>query len=174
MRKAAESATVDFNMRLKQAAADSVAELEAQDFAHREALSAAYNEAAEERASLEGTVHALEERWRSRGSRPEDLDRINELEALVEEKDAIVQQTKAEMAFFKRELLNREENFNKRFGAAPNVGVMQVLKAKDKFKAGKGSNGSIKRPPMGGAAQQQAGPGPGPVFPGLGLSGGRM
>ena len=27
-----------------------------------------------------------------------------------------------------RELLNREENFNKRFGASPNVGVMQVIK----------------------------------------------
>ena len=33
-----------------------------------------------------------------------------------------------EMIYFKRELLNREENFNKRFGASPNVGVMQVVK----------------------------------------------
>jgi hypothetical protein len=109
--------------------------------------------------------------------------RIEALEAAVAEKAALVQQTKAEMAFFKRELLNREENFNKRFGAAPNVGVMQVLKAKDKFKAGKGGNGSMSgsmngsagkaRPPMVGAAQQQAGPGPA-VFPGLGIGGGRM
>lgn len=31
-----------------------------------------------------------------------------------------------EMAFFKRELLNREENYNKKFNANPVVGVMQV------------------------------------------------
>lgn len=30
------------------------------------------------------------------------------------------------MAFFKRELLNREENYNKKFNANPVVGVMQV------------------------------------------------
>merc|ERR1711908_98618 len=30
------------------------------------------------------------------------------------------------MGYFKRELLNREENFNLRFNRTPNVGVMQV------------------------------------------------
>ena len=39
---------------------------------------------------------------------------------------------KKEMAYFKNELLNREENFNKKFGASPNVGVMNVLPQKKK------------------------------------------
>lgn len=34
------------------------------------------------------------------------------------------------MKFFKLELLNREENFNKMFNRTPNVGVMQVVKPK--------------------------------------------
>ena len=38
---------------------------------------------------------------------------------------------KEEVAFFKRELLNREENYNKKFNANPVVGVMQVLRAAD-------------------------------------------
>ena len=35
--------------------------------------------------------------------------------------------TPDEMAYFKRELINREENFNSKFNAKPNVGVMNVL-----------------------------------------------
>lgn len=31
-----------------------------------------------------------------------------------------------ELKYFKLELLNREENFNKMFGRSPTVGVMQV------------------------------------------------
>jgi len=54
-----------------------------------------------------------------------------------------VQRTKEEMAFFKRELLNREENFNKRFGSSPNVGVMQVIKPKDNVGGSKGKRGGM-------------------------------
>ena len=41
---------------------------------------------------------------------------------------------KDEMMYFKRELLNREENYNSKFNSKPNVGVMQVLKSKDDAK----------------------------------------
>ena len=36
------------------------------------------------------------------------------------------------MAYFKNELLNREANFNKKLGASPNVGGMNVLPQKTK------------------------------------------
>lgn len=42
------------------------------------------------------------------------------------EKEGLVSRVNKEMAFFKRELLNREENYNKKFNANPVVGVMQV------------------------------------------------
>jgi hypothetical protein len=32
------------------------------------------------------------------------------------------------MMYFKREMLNREENFNSKFGRQPNVGVMNPIK----------------------------------------------
>ena len=54
------------------------------------------------------------------------------------EKDELVARTKEEMIYFKRELLNREENFNSKFSRQPTVGVMQVIKPKEEKEAGKG------------------------------------
>ena len=48
------------------------------------------------------------------------------------EKDDLVARTREEMIYFKRELLNREENFNSKFNRQPNVGVMQVIKPREK------------------------------------------
>ena len=47
------------------------------------------------------------------------------------DKDHLVKKTKDEMMYFKREMLNREENYNQKFGVTPNIGVMQVIKSKD-------------------------------------------
>jgi hypothetical protein len=47
------------------------------------------------------------------------------------EKDELVAKTKDEMMYFKREMLNREDNYNSKFNAKPVVGVMQVIKNKD-------------------------------------------
>jgi len=58
------------------------------------------------------------------------------------EKDHLVQKTKEEMMYFKREMLNREESYNQKFNARPNVGVMQVLKSKDPPDSKKGNNRS--------------------------------
>ncbi|DAZ98963.1 TPA: hypothetical protein N0F65_000495 [Lagenidium giganteum] len=78
--------------------------------------------------ALKRTVGEWEVKYAQRDSRPEDLARIADLERLVLEKEALVRQTLDEMAFFKRELLNREEMYNKTFARTPNVGVLQVLK----------------------------------------------
>ena len=52
-----------------------------------------------------------------------------------------IKRVKEEMRYFKLELLNREENFNQKFGASPNVGVMQVIKPKNKNAKNKGGRG---------------------------------
>jgi len=85
----------------------------------------------QQRAELEKQLEESEERYRNRPSRPEDLERIRILDEEMVTKDALVKKTREEMIYFKRELLNREENFNQRFGASPNVGVMQVVKNKN-------------------------------------------
>jgi hypothetical protein len=80
---------------------------------------------------LQTQYQILETRYKNRESRPEDLARIAQLEREMVEKDELVAKTKEEMIYFKRELLNREENFNQKFGRSPNVGVMQVIKQKE-------------------------------------------
>jgi hypothetical protein len=74
---------------------------------------------------------ALEKRYLNRESREEDLARIEQLMREMVEKDELVVRTREEMQYFKREMLNREENYNQKFGKSPNVGVMQVIKTKD-------------------------------------------
>lgn len=65
-------------------------------------------------------------RYENRPSREEDVKRIRQLEADAIESRNVAARAREEMAFFKRELLNREENYNKKFNANPVVGVMQV------------------------------------------------
>ena len=68
-------------------------------------------------------------KYDNRESRPEDLDKIAQLELTVKSAQAEVDKVHEEMKYFKLELRNREQNFNKTFGAGPNVGVMQPLGA---------------------------------------------
>lgn len=74
------------------------------------------------------SVRAWEDKYARRESREEDVARIAELARAVAERDALVKRTLDEMAYFKREMLNREETYNKTFARAPNVGVLNVLK----------------------------------------------
>jgi hypothetical protein len=83
---------------------------------------------AEKVAYLKTSINEWQDKYARRESRPEDIARIVELERLVVEKDALARRTLDEMAYFKRELLNREEMYNKTFARAPNVGMLQVLK----------------------------------------------
>ncbi|CAN0136347.1 unnamed protein product, partial [Scytosiphon promiscuus] len=89
--------------------------------------------------ALQQEQRRLEHRYENRPSREEDVRRIRKLEAnAIESRNAEVR-AREEMAFFKRELLNREENYNKKFNANPVVGVMQVVKPKDIRGASEGS-----------------------------------
>jgi uncharacterized phage infection (PIP) family protein YhgE len=97
-------------------------------------------------SELEGSVLQWKEKFHMRPSREEDVELILSLQNDNAEKEALVKKTLEEMAYFKRELLNREELYNKKFNVSPVVGVMQVVKAPDR--AGK-TTGSGKggRPP---------------------------
>ncbi|RLN20139.1 hypothetical protein BBI17_004898 [Phytophthora kernoviae] len=64
---------------------------------------------AEKVAYLKASVAEWQDKYNRRESRSEDVLRIVELERLVVEKDALARRTLDEMAYFKRELLNREE-----------------------------------------------------------------
>ena len=116
----------------------------------------------EQKALLEQRLAEAEERYKNRESRPEDVMRIKKLAELCQEKDAALAKAADEMKFFKLELINREENFNKMFNRSPHVGVMQVVKTKGGIGAGAGAGvaGSGKRPPgmatLGGSARSMA------------------
>jgi predicted nucleic acid-binding Zn-ribbon protein len=86
----------------------------------------------------------LETRFRNRESRVEDLERIRQLETEMIEKDELVEKTREEMVYFKREMLNREENYNQKFGRNPNVGVIDPLKGKDPAASTGGGRGPPK------------------------------
>jgi len=107
----------------------------------------------------------LEERYKNRESRPDDLARIARLEQEMVEKDELVARTRDEMMYFKREMLNREESYNVKFNAKPNVGIMQVLKTttpgQDSLPPGAKSNKPTR------AVQQQFGAG---MSMGVGMS----
>ena len=86
-------------------------------------------------AELQTRFNSLEERFMNRESRPEDVKRIRQLEAEMVNKNKEIKRVREEMKYFKLELLNREENFNKTFSRTPNVGVMQVVKTNNSSKA---------------------------------------
>lgn len=91
---------------------------------------------------LQNDYDNLQTRYRNRESRSEDLQRIQQLEEEMISKDRLVEQTKQEMLYFKREMLNREECYNQKFNRTPNVGVMNVLKNKDPSNNNNGNGGN--------------------------------
>lgn len=101
---------------------------------------------------------ALMERYQNRESRPEDIQRIAQLEREMVEKDELVLKTKEEMLYFKREMLNREENYNQKFGRSPNVGVMNPLKTKEEPPAnGRAKPTQMRMIPQGGPGAMMMG-----------------
>ena len=69
----------------------------------------------------------LNEIFENRPSRPEDLEMIQNLQADNILKDEALKKAIEDLKFYKLELVNREENFNKMFGANPVVGVLNPL-----------------------------------------------
>ncbi|KAE9340925.1 hypothetical protein PF008_g10880 [Phytophthora fragariae] len=135
-------ATLEKNSReqvetLKMAAKREMDKLLEENLAETKQLSDQFEETrrvmAEKVAYLKTTIAEWQDKYARRESRPEDVARIVELDRFVLEKDALVRRTLDEMAYFKRELLNREEMYNKTFARTPNVGMLQVLKPHVQF-----------------------------------------
>ena len=72
----------------------------------------------------------LEALFEDRPSRPEDLETIKLLKYELGVKSDELKKAHEAMKFFKLELVNRENNFNKVFNANPNVGVLNPLENK--------------------------------------------
>ena len=92
---------------------------------------------------------AAELRYKSRESRPEDLQSIRELKAIVKEHEHKMRELvvslsaalseprcssfspiQAEKRIYQLELMNREKNYNKVFSANPQIGVLDPLEYK--------------------------------------------
>ena len=84
----------------------------------------------EKYASAQAECQDWRERFEARESRKEDVEKIRQLQSKVIAADKRVKEIQEEMKYFKLELMNREENFNKMFNASPNVGVMNIMRTK--------------------------------------------
>jgi hypothetical protein len=60
-------------------------------------------------------VHPLVQRWEAREPRAEDVAKIEELERLVMQKEEALSDAEQRMTQLRREMLLREENYNKHF-----------------------------------------------------------
>ena len=79
---------------------------------------------------LETRFGELQELYEGRPSRPEDLELIRQMQEDIAQKDNLLKKAAEDMKFYKLELINREESYNKMFGANPNVGVLNPLATK--------------------------------------------
>jgi hypothetical protein len=79
---------------------------------------------------LEARFSELQDLYDNRPSRPEDLEMLRQMQEQLIQKDNLLKKAAEDMKFYKLELVNREENFNKIFGANPQVGVINPLQGK--------------------------------------------
>ncbi|KAG2388099.1 hypothetical protein C9374_000949 [Naegleria lovaniensis] len=84
----------------------------------------------ERSANLEQKIREWEFKYQNRESRPEDIETIKVLQQGLAEKEALLQKTIRDMKYYKMELVNKEEIYNKTFGRQPNIGVINPLGAK--------------------------------------------
>ncbi|XP_009881460.1 PREDICTED: protein FAM184A isoform X1 [Charadrius vociferus] len=91
------------------------------------------------------SLEEMEEKYKTRESRPEDLQLISELKDLIAERDQLIKKLIEDKKFYQLELVNRETNYNKMFNASPNVGVINPL-VKQKKKNDKSTNRFVSVP----------------------------
>ncbi|KAM6355292.1 protein FAM184A isoform 2-T2 [Podargus strigoides] len=91
------------------------------------------------------SLEEIEEKYKNRESRPEDLQLISELKDLIAERDQLIKKLIEDKKFYQLELVNRETNYNKIFNASPNVGVINPL-VKQKKKNDKSTNRFVSVP----------------------------
>ena len=94
----------------------------------------------------------LQTRFEQRESRDEDLQAIAELQQRVIALTKDRKQALEDLKFYKLELINREENYNKTFGRSPIVGVMQLGKNANR------ASGTLNGTMMGGVPMIVASP----------------
>lgn len=80
--------------------------------------------------NLEDSYRELQSLFDSRPSRNEDLEIISQLQKNCNEKESQLRKAFEDKKFYKLELLNREENYNKLFGAKPVIGFYNPLEDK--------------------------------------------
>jgi len=80
---------------------------------------------------LELKFTEMQELYESRPSRKEDLDEIKKLHEESMNKDDIMKKLEGDAKFYKLELINREENYNKVFGVSPLVGIFNPIEKSD-------------------------------------------
>jgi len=131
--------------RERQQAKETLDQLLAEQLNETRAMTAEFQKAQallqEQVGQLREQLRGLQARLDAREPRAEDLATIEQLLRQLREKDEIVRRTYEEMKYFKLELQNREENFNKNFGGGPRVGVMMPTASKgsgaaDKLRSG--------------------------------------
>uniref|UniRef100_A0A8B9FCX7 Protein FAM184A/B N-terminal domain-containing protein n=1 Tax=Amazona collaria TaxID=241587 RepID=A0A8B9FCX7_9PSIT len=96
-------------------------------------------------SALQISLEEMEEKYKNRESRPEDLQLISELKDLIAERDQLIKKLIEDKKFCQLELVNRETNYNKMFNASPNVGVINPL-VKQKKKNDKSANRFVSVP----------------------------
>jgi len=97
--------------------------------------------------SLEVNVKELQKLYDTRPSRSEDVEKIRGLECELCEREHNFNQLRDEMNFYKLELVNREQNYNKVFGVSgPNIGILNPVAAHQKTLSNK-ANGAPQPSP---------------------------
>ena len=59
-----------------------------------------------------------------RPSKEEDLRLIQKLQQILEQREEELKKAWQELKFFKLQLINRQNNYNKMFNANPNIGIL--------------------------------------------------
>ena len=91
---------------------------------------------------LQKRYENLQDMYDNRPSREEDLALIKHLQDEFTTKDEALKKAYEDMKFYKLELINREENYNKVFGASPNVGILNKKKEPKNSSQRGGSGGA--------------------------------
>lgn len=83
---------------------------------------------------LEKKMNEMQDLYETRPSRKEDLEEIKKLHEESMSKDNMMKKLEGDAKFYRLELINREENYNKVFGASPVVGIFNPLEKSDSLK----------------------------------------
>jgi chromosome segregation ATPase len=95
-------------------------------------------------SALQEEYNRLAERYKNRESRPEDIKKIGVLEVEIIKLKEAKAALENELKYYRLELINREENYNKTFGRSPAVGNIMNLSTANNYNNGSTSKASSK------------------------------